>query len=311
MASKVQRVSFEAGGAEIAGNLHLPGGFDESRPGPMVVIATPGSSVKEQIGAFYADRLAAGGIAALAFDPSHQGESAGMPRDLEDPAARVEDIRSAVDFLATQPFVGDSRVGMLGICAGGGYAVKAALMDKRLGAVGLVVPVNIGRAFRAIMPGAETVRTLDAAGAQRTAEARGGPARREPWIPDTLADAKAAGITDPDTLQAVEYYRESAFRHPNSTNRLHFDSMARLLTFDAFHLVPELLTQPLSIVAAGRAGNTGSLEDGKTLHALATTPKDLLVIEGAGHYDLYDKPQFVDQAVDRLVPFFRHHLERS
>lgn len=303
-----RRVTFPKGDVTLVGNLHLPEGFDDGGSYRAVVIATPGSSVKEQIGAFYGTRLAKAGIVALAFDPAHQGESGGLPRDLEDPASRVDDIRSAVDHLVSLPFVGDGRVGILGVCAGGGYAVNAALMEHRLGAVGVVVPSNIGAAFRRMLPEAERMATLEAVGAQRTREARGGEARREPWIPDSLAEAEAAGISDPDTLQAVRYYRESAFRHPNSTNRFHFDSLAKLLAFDAFHLVPELLRQPLQIVVASRPGNTGSLADGRTLYERANTQKDLFVVEGAGHYDLYDRPDHVDEALARLVPFFRSDL---
>jgi fermentation-respiration switch protein FrsA (DUF1100 family) len=88
------------------------------------------------------------GFVALTFDPSYQGESGGQPRDLEDPSVRVEDIRSAVDHLMTLPFVSEERVGLLGICAGGGYAINAALTEHRFKAVGTVVANDVGNAFR-------------------------------------------------------------------------------------------------------------------------------------------------------------------
>jgi fermentation-respiration switch protein FrsA (DUF1100 family) len=308
VASELKRVSFKNGTIDLAGHLHLPDGFDESRSYAAIVIATPGSSVKEQIGAIYAARLAAEGLVALVFDPSYQGESGGQPRDLENPSARVEDIRCAVDFLMTLAYIGEDRVGVLGICAGGGYAVNAALTEHRFKAVGTVVAANMGRAFREMQPIAQVIKTLEAVGRQRTAEARGADERRDGWIPDSLKEAEAAGITDRDVLDAVAFYRESGWRNDNSTNRLYFASFAPILGFDAFHLVPELLTQPLQIIVGGRRGITGSFEDGERLFELARNEKDLFVVEGAGHYDMYHKPEYVTQAIERLVPFYQEHL---
>jgi uncharacterized protein len=305
----LKRVSFKNRSIDLAGNIYFPDGFDAAETYAAVVLATPGSSVKEQIGAIYAEKLAERGFVALVFDPSYQGESGGEPRDLEDPAARVEDIHCAVDYLMTLPFVDEERVGLLGICAGGGYAINAALTERRFKAIGTVVATNIGQAFRQMQPREELLGMLAAVGKQRTAEARGGEQRRDPWIPDSLREAEAAGIADPDLLDAVAFYRDSRYRHANSTNRLLFTSFGRLLSFDAFHLVPELLTQPLQVIVGGRRGATGQYETGQTLFDLApTAEKNFFVVEGAGHYDMYHKPEYVDQAVDRLAPFYSKHF---
>ena len=198
-----EHVSFRNGAIDLSGHLRFPHEFCEDATYTALVIVTPGSSVKEQIGAVYGRKLADKGFITLAFDPSYQGASGGEPRDLEDPAFRVEDVRCAVDYLMTLPYVSEQRVGVVGICAGGGYAVKAALTEHRIKAVGTVVPVNIGRAFRQADSGADAVRTrLEAIGAQRTIEARGRALRRDAWLPDSLAEAKAAGITDRDVLEA-------------------------------------------------------------------------------------------------------------
>ena len=308
MSSEVKSVSFKNRGIDIAGHLHLPDHFDGRSLYAALVIVTPGSSTKGQIGAVYGQKLADRGFVALAFDPSHQGESGGEPRDLEDPAARVEDVRCAVDYLTTLPYIGEERIGVLGICAGGGYAVNAALTEHRFKAVGTVVPVNMGRAFRQADPSADAiVKTLEAVGKQRTAEARGGEPHFNPWIPDSVANAKAAGITDRDTLEAVEFYSE---HRPSKTrtNRLNLRSAAPLLGFDAFHLVGELLTQPVQVIVGSRLGNTFSYGDGKELFERATTKRDMLVIEGAGHYEMYDKNEYVDQAIERLDGFYREYL---
>ncbi|MBX5173375.1 alpha/beta hydrolase [Rhizobium sp. NZLR1b] len=300
----MKRISFKNRHIDVVGNLHLPPDFTESGSYPTLVLATPGSSVKEQVGAIYAVRLAERGFLALTFDPSYQGESGGEPRDLEDPAARVEDIHCAVDYLMTLPYVSEERLGLLGICAGGGYAIHAALTQRRFKAVGTVVANDIGEALRRLLPDAS--QTLVDVGNQRTTEARGGRPRRDPWIPDSLKDAKAAGIEDPDLLEAVTFYRESHYRHPNSTNRLLFVSYGSLLKFDAFSLVPDLLTQPLQVIVGGRRGNTGQYEAGQRLFDLSPShEKHLMVVEGAGHYDMYYKPQYVSQAVERLADFYK------
>ena len=123
-----------------------------------------------------------------------------------------------------------------------------------------------------------------------------------PWIPDNMEEVRAAGIVDRDVLDAVEFYSE---RRPaeTRTNRRDFRSLGPLMAFDAFHLVGELLTQSIQIIVGGRLGTTFQFEEGKLLFERATNKKDLFVIEGAGHYELYDKDQYVDQAVERLDRF--------
>ncbi|MFG1957030.1 alpha/beta hydrolase [Nonomuraea sp. NPDC049028] len=301
----LQHITIPRGPIELAADLHLPD--DDAAPRRAVVLSTPGSSVKEQIGANYAARLAARGIAALVFDPAHQGRSGGEPRDLEDPYRRSEDISYAIDALGAVPGIDSGRIGVLGICAGGSYAVHTARTDHRIRAVGTVVPSDIGAAFRGFQPDGPAA-ALDGLAESRAEEARTGEPARVAWLPDTLADAEALGVTDVDTLQAITYYRTERGGNEHSTNRRLTRSDALLLGFDAFHLVDQLMTQPLQVVLAGRRGTTGSYESGMRLWDLAPNPVDLMVIEGAGHYEMYDEPEYVDAAVDRLVGFYSDNL---
>jgi fermentation-respiration switch protein FrsA (DUF1100 family) len=184
------------------------------------------------------------------------------------------------------------------------------MTDHRLRAVATVVPVNIGRAFREgarSAPGG-VVAALDEVGQQRTIAARGGEEMRIPWIPDTLEDAHAQGISDVDLLQAIRFYRTPRGYSAHSTNRRLTRSDALLMGFDAFHLVDELLTQPLQVIVGGRIGATGSYADGLHLWEKAPNSQGLLVVDGAGHYEMYDEPAYVDQAVKQLDVFFAEHL---
>jgi fermentation-respiration switch protein FrsA (DUF1100 family) len=308
-AEVMQSITFTNRGIDIAGNLHLPADFDPSHRYAAIVCVHPGSSVKEQTAGLYAAHMAEHGYVALAFDASYQGDSGGEPRYLEEPAARVEDIRCAVDYLTTLEFVDDERIGVLGICAGGGYAVNAAMTEHRIRAVGVVSPVNIGRARREGTGGvANTVRLLEEIGRQRTLEARTGQPDLRPWTPAGAEEARSMGITDIDTLEAIDYYRTPRGEHPNSNNQLRFTSVATVLAFDAFHLVEELLTQPLQVIVGDRIGSFGSYRDGYELWRRARGEKSLQVVAGAGHYDLYDGPQYVDQAVKTLAAFYDGEL---
>lgn len=303
----LRHVTIPRGAIELAADLHLPHDSTETALLRAVVLATPGSSVKEQIGANYASRLAARGIAALAFDPAHQGQSGGEPRDLEDPYRRGEDISYAIDALSTTAGIDPERIGVLGICAGGGYAVHTACTDHRIKAVGVVVPGNMGTSFRSFQAGTPAAG-LDDLAAERTRENLSGSLTRMNWLPDTMQDATTAGMTDIDTTQAVRFYRTERGCSKHSTNRRLSRSDSLLVGYDAFHLVDSLMTQPLQVILAGRRGNTGSYEAGMQLWELAPNPFDLMVIEGAGHYEMYDEAKYVDAAVGQLVDFYSKNL---
>lgn len=162
--------------------------------------------------------MAAQGYITLAFDASHQGESGGEPRHLEDPYARVEDIRAAVDYLQSLDFIDAERIGALGICAGGGYLVNASMTDYRIKAVATVSAVNIGASFRrdwfGLNSDAAAVPTLQAVAQQRTAEAQGADIAYIPYVPVEPDES-----TPSDLVEANDYYLTPRACHVNATNK--------------------------------------------------------------------------------------------
>ncbi|AUD06665.1 alpha/beta hydrolase [Spirosoma pollinicola] len=301
-----QSVRFKNRTWEVAANLFFPESFDEKKKYASIVCVHPGSSVKEQTAGLYAAKLASqGGFITLVFDASYQGESGGEPRYLEDPATRIEDIRCAVDYLTRQPFVDSSRIGLLGVCAGGGYAANAAMTERRIKAVSTVVATNASRAFRESNP----LETLEAVGLQRTAEANGAEELITNWTPSSVEEARQSGMDEFDMLEAIDYYRTPRGEYPTSCNKLRFNSMSALIMFDAFHLAEFFLTQPLLVIFGDRVGAFGSYRDGFELYnKAASKTKKMHIVKGASHYDLYDQPEATGEALNQLIPFFREHL---
>lgn len=300
-----KNVKFNARGLKVAGILNIPENAEDKK-NPAIVCVHPGSSCKEQTAGIYAEKLAELGYVTIVFDASYQGESEGEPRYIEDPSARVEDIRSAVDYLTTLDFVDENRIGVLGVCAGGGYAVNAAMTERRIKAVGTVVGANIGRVNR---ESSDPIKTLEAIAKQRTAEACGAETMITNWIPRNQEEREQAGITDIDIVEAVDYYTTSRGQSPNSPNKLNFTSLDSVIGFDAFHLADELLTQPLQIIVGSVQGAFGSYRDGHELYnKAASKKKDLFIVEGASHYDLYDREEPVKKAVEKLEAFYKENL---
>lgn len=299
-------VTFDSAGITIAGHLYLPD-TDAAGPLPAVVVGHPASGVKEQAAGLYARKLAERGFAALAFDAAYQGESGGMPRGLEDPAQRVEDLKAAVSFLTTRAEVDVDRIGVLGICASGGYAVPAVAGDHRVKALATVSGADIGRQFREGADGTQAPSViqamLDAAGTARTAEARGEGIGTFPIFPDTAEEARAMG--GQHGFEGFEYYCTDRAQHPRSAKEFTWSSIDRIATFDPFRFIHLIAPRPILIILGTEAVTRHM---GTEAFAGAQEPKELHWIEGASHVSLYDKPEHVGPAIDKLTGFFEAHL---
>ncbi|HCD1615014.1 TPA: alpha/beta hydrolase [Serratia marcescens] len=295
----------------IAAHIQLPPGFDESKRYPTVVSVHPFGSCKEQTsGNVYGKALAEQGYVVIAYDASFQGESGGAPRWIEDPTQRVEDISRVIDYAVTLPYVDAERIGVLGICGGGGYAVNATLTEKRIKAVVSITGVNIGRLFREGFSGYDPLGALNAMAAQRTREARGGELQVNELLPASPQEATAHGLTERDIFEATNYYKTARGQQPGGATRMLFSHAQKTLAWDAFAFTEVLLTQPVMVVVGEKVGAFGAYRDGMEVYGRATASahRELVSLADFSHYELYDKPEAVRAAMDKVLPFLAAHL---
>jgi fermentation-respiration switch protein FrsA (DUF1100 family) len=303
----IQSVTFPNRDNTIVGDLYLPKAFDKSKKYPAIIIGHPAGGVKEQTAGLYAQKLAEQGYITLAFDASYQGESGGEPRYLEDPAVRVEDFRAATDYLSIHnTSVDANKIGVLAICGGGGFAIKAAQTDHRLKAVATISMVDLGQLRRDGLNGtlkSQIQQRLEEVGKQRIIEANGGPIKYGNYVPISLE-----AIPENAPLlyrEGYEYYRTERGQHPNSTNKYIFTSLDKLMDFTALDHVEMISPRPLLLITGSKADTRYFSEEAYTK---ANDPKELFEIQGASHIDMYDVPEYVQQAVKKLADFFSRNL---
>ena len=295
-------LEFGVRGQPIAAILRTPRGRPAARA-PGIVLTGPFTGVKEQVVSVYARRLADSGLATLVFDHRNFGASGGEPRQHEDAAGKLEDLRAATSALAAQPAIDPGRLGCVGVCLGGGYALRHTAFDPRIRAAAFVAAAfNDPRAMRQGM-GEEGYREQMrdfAAVEQRqfgTGEAEyipavdggGGPAAmpgREPW----------------------DYYGTERSAAPGWVNRVTRLSVRELLTFDAA-IGADFLAGTPALFIHGRRDDFCSPGAAEGIYQRAqTADKEFLWLDTTNHIDLYDNPAYVDPAVARLSGWLTQRL---
>ena len=304
----IGRVTYPARnmGTPIVANLFKPAGFDASRKYAAIVVTHPFGGVKEQTSGLYAQHLAEQGFITLAYDASYQGESAGEPRLMEVSAQRLDDISCAIDFLVKHPQVDAEQIGSLGICAGGSYALCNAATELRVKAVAAVSTFNLGEARREGMGTIsyeERMKRLKAASEARSREARGEAVQLVSVVPDSPASFTES--TPQLYREGYDYYRTPRAQHPNSPNRYMFSSLPLQMAFFPFEQLDTISPRPLLVIAGSKAD---TLFWSQEVYKKTKEPKELHIVEGATHIDMYDRPQFVTPAVAKLTAFFGRHL---
>ena len=302
----IHPVNYKLNGIEIAANVYTPASYDPAKKYPAVVVAHPNGGVKEQVAGLYAQRLAESGYIAIAADASYQGASGGQPRNVDKPANRIEDIRGMADFIIQYAGVDASRLGVLGVCGGGGYSLAAAQTDKRFKAVATLSMFNSGVVRRnGFMNSAVSTiqERLKQASEARALEAAGGEVR---YAADTKSTDEQADKMPFDLYREGHYYYNRTHAHPNSTFRYTMSSLIDLMAFDASANM-ELINQPLLMMAGSKA-DSYYMTDETVNRATGTKDKELYLIPGATHIQTYYVPEYVEKAMNKLNEFFGKYL---
>lgn len=303
----IHPVTYKLNGLDIAANVYTPPGYDPAKRYAAIAVAHPNGGVKEQVAGLYAQRLAEQGYITIAADAAYQGASGGQPRNVDKPAYRIEDIHGMADYISRYPGVDRARLGLFGICGGGGYSLKAAQTDKRFHAIATLSMFNSGRVRRNGYNDSQLStlqERLQRASDARAQEAAGGEVL---YSGDAnLTDEEIAKLPFELYRQGYEYYWKT-HAHPGSTFKYTTSSLLDLMSFDATDQL-ELLDKPLLMIAGSKADSLYMTQDAYQ-KATGTKDKELFEIDGATHIETYWVPKYVDAAMTKLTAFFGRTLK--
>lgn len=292
----------------VVGNLFIPKNLDRNAKSPAIIIGHPMGAVKEQSANLYATRMAEAGFVAMSIDLPFWGESEGQARNAVSPDFYAEAFSAGVDFLGTRPFVDRNRIGGIGVCGSGSFIISAAKIDPRLKAIATVSMYDMGAASRNALRHSQTVeqrKTIIAAAAdQRYIEFGGG---RTEYTGGTTHRLTAE--TDPIQREFYDFYRTPrgeftpAGGSPLTTTHPTLTSNVKFMNFYPFNDIETISPRPMLFITGDSAHSREFSEDA---YRRAAEPKELIVVPGAGHVDLYDRVNLIP--FDRLASFFTQNL---
>ena len=294
---------------QVAGNLYLPKGATPGERHAAIIVGHPMGAVKEQSANLYAQKLAEQGFVTLSLDLSFWGESEGQPRNAVSPDIYAEDFSAAVDFLGTQAPVDRQRIGVLGICGSGSFVISAAKIDPRMKAIATVSMYDMGSANRNALNHSQTLaqrkQIIAAAAARRDVEFAGGAVA---YTGGTVHALNAD--SHPIEREFYDFYRTPRGEYTPkgattlTTTRPTLTSNVKFMNFYPFNDIETISPRPMLFITGDQAH---SREFSQEAYRLAGQPKELVMIAGAGHVDLYDRVELIP--FDKLASFFRTNLK--
>lgn len=295
----------------VAGNLFIPKNLDRNAQHAAIVVGHPMGAVKEQSSNLYATKMAEQGFVTLSIDLSFWGESEGRPRNTVAPDIYTEDFSAAVDFLRSRPFVDKDRVGALGICGSGSFVISAAKIDPRIRAIATVSMYDMGAANRSGLRHAVSVEdrkaAIAAAVAQRDVEFAGGAIAYTGGTVHALDEN-----THPIQREFYDFYRTPrgeftpTSSSPELTTHPTLTSNVKFMNFYPLSDIETISPRPMLFITGETAH---SREFSEQAYRLAGQPKELVVVPGAGHVDLYDRVDFIP--FGKLTTFFKQNLRAN
>lgn len=302
----IQKVEFvNRFGIKLVGDLYLPKDMKKGDKLPAIAISGPFGAVKEQASGLYAQTLAERGFITLAFDPSYTGESSGTPRNIASPDINTEDFSAAVDFLSNNKNVNPDKIGILGICGFGGFALNAAQIDTRIKATVTSTMYDMTRvSAKGYNDSIDENGRYDlkvALNKQRTLDYKNGTYAKAAGLPDKLTGSEPQFVKD-----YYEYYKTKRGFHKNSINsngNWNQTSTLSLINLPILAYSNEIRT-PVLMIHGEKAHSRYFSED--AYKKLKGDNKELLIIEGANHVDLYDNLDKIP--FDKIVSFFKENL---
>lgn len=294
---------------KVAGNLFMPKNLNTQIKNPAIIVGHPMGAVKEQSANLYATKLAEQGFVTLSIDLSFWGESDGEPRNSVSPDIYAEDFSAAVDYLGTRPFVDKNRIGVVGICGSGSFAISAAKIDPRLKAIATISMYDMGAANRNALNHSLTLdqrkQILSEAAEQRYTEFTGG---KRKYTGGTVH--KIDANSNPIEIEFFEFYRtprgEFTPKGASSETTTHptLTSNVKFMNFYPFNDIETISPRPLLFITGDQAHSKEFSEDA---YKRAAEPKELYYVKEAGHVDLYDRLDKIP--FDKLTTFFKENLK--
>ena len=305
----VQKVTFKNQyQMTVAGNLFVPKSLDRKKRTPAIVVGHPMGAVKEQSANLYATKMAEQGFVTLSLDLAFWGGSGGQPRNAVSPDMYAESFSAAVDFLGSQAFVDRRQIGAIGVCGSGSFVISAAKIDPRMKAIATVSMYDMGAANRNALNHSQTLeqrkQIIAAAAEQRQAEFDGGAIR---YTGGTVL--ALAADTHPIQREFFDFYRtpRGEFTPTGASARTTtmptMSSNVKFMNFYPFNDIETISPRPMLFITGDQAHSREFSEDA---YKRAAEPKELFIVPGAGHVDLYDRVTLIP--FDKLTSFFNKHL---
>lgn len=289
-------------GLDIAGEMYYLKTMDISKKHPALIVGAPYGGVKEQGPCVYGNELAKRGFVVLTFDQSFMGDSSGYPRHLSSPDIFTENFSAAVDFLGLQTFVDREKIGAIGICGSGGFALSAAQCDTRIKAVATLSMYDMSAAVRLGMDKEAVQVAKEQMSEQRWTDAENGYPEYLPFFPEQPLEAVPEGLQEPDA-EWFRFYAIKRGHHPHARGGFTTTSTLTMMNYCLLDYIDEISPRPILFIVGDRAHSRFFSENA---FDAALEPKELYVVEDAEHIDLYDRTDRIP--FEKLADFFSEKM---